>query len=54
LKKEPVMMTRLDDITTRSKSTRVYLVVFSAAIGLATFVSASSIGTVVAQQLASR
>ena len=48
------MMTRLDDITLRSRSTRFYLVVFSAMLGLATVVSASSIGTVVAQQLASR
>jgi hypothetical protein len=47
-------MTRLDEITLRSKSNRLYLVVFSAMLGLATFVSASSIGTVVAQQLASR
>jgi hypothetical protein len=47
-------MTRLDNISLRAKSNRVYLVVFSAMVGLATFVSASSIGTVITQQLASR
>lgn len=48
------MTTRLENITTRSKSNRLHLVVFAAMLGLATFVSASSVGTVVAQQLASR
>ena len=48
------MMTRLDSISNRSKSTRLYLFVFSAMLGLATIVSVSSIGTVVTQHLASR
>jgi hypothetical protein len=47
-------MTRLENISSRSKMTRIHIAVFGAMLGLATFVSASSIGTVVAQHLASR
>ena len=46
-------MTRLESIGHRSKSTRLYLIVFAALLGLATVVSASSIGAV-GQHLASR
>ena len=48
------MTTRLDSISNRSKSNRVYLIVFAAMLGLATFVSVGSVGSVVVQHLASR
>ena len=42
-------MTRLDNISTRQKSTRVYTLLFAAFLGLATVVAASSVGAVVTQ-----
>jgi hypothetical protein len=46
-------MTRLANITARQKSTRTQTLLFAAFLGLATFVSASSVGTI-AMQVAQR
>ena len=48
------MMNRLDSITSRSKTNRLYLIVFATMLGLVTFVSVSSVGSLIAQHLASR
>jgi hypothetical protein len=42
-------MTRLANITTRQKSTRLHTLVFAAFLGLATIVSVTSVGTIATQ-----
>ena len=52
--KKGLGMTRLENISSRSKSNRLTLALFAAMLTITTFVSASSVGTVIAQHVAMR